>query len=136
MAVVVVMTEFVDYGSMGGDVCPCTVWWLSPSGAAAVPDFCAEPRPNDGWPQWQRQVHCMAGPDEGPGETGGGGGSGARDRAKGEQAPLVGGEAGLIHPTVAAAVVVQAITKEELYGVLDPNTREWTDGLFTHILRK
>jgi hypothetical protein len=22
-----------------------------------------------------------------------------------------------------------------LYGVLDPNTREWTDGLFTHILR-
>lgn len=31
---------------------------------------------------------------------------------------------------------LQAITKEELYGVLDPNTREWTDGLFTHILRK
>lgn len=31
---------------------------------------------------------------------------------------------------------VQAISKEDLYGVLDPNTREWTDGLFTHILRK
>ena len=32
--------------------------------------------------------------------------------------------------------IVQAISKEDLYGVLDPNTREWTDGLFTHILRK
>jgi len=30
----------------------------------------------------------------------------------------------------------QAMSKEDLYGVLDPNTREWTDGLFTHILRK
>jgi dynein heavy chain 1 len=30
----------------------------------------------------------------------------------------------------------KAITKEDLYGVLDPNTREWTDGLFTRILRK
>lgn len=29
----------------------------------------------------------------------------------------------------------KAISKEALYGVLDPNTREWTDGLFTHILR-
>ena len=26
--------------------------------------------------------------------------------------------------------------KDALYGSLDPNTREWTDGLFTHILRK
>ncbi len=34
------------------------------------------------------------------------------------------------------ADVLQAISKEALYGVLDPNTREWTDGLFTHILRK
>ena len=31
---------------------------------------------------------------------------------------------------------LQAMTKEDLYGVLDPNTREWTDGLFTRILRK
>ncbi|KRZ77608.1 Dynein heavy chain, cytoplasmic [Trichinella papuae] len=30
----------------------------------------------------------------------------------------------------------KAITKDALYGTLDPNTREWTDGLFTHILRK
>ena len=30
----------------------------------------------------------------------------------------------------------QSISKEALYGNLDPNTREWTDGLFTHILRK
>ena len=30
----------------------------------------------------------------------------------------------------------KGISKEDLYGVLDPNTREWTDGLFTHTLRK
>ncbi|UYV74435.1 DYNC1H1, partial [Cordylochernes scorpioides] len=30
----------------------------------------------------------------------------------------------------------KAISKEALYGTLDPNTREWTDGLFTHVLRK
>ena len=30
----------------------------------------------------------------------------------------------------------KALSKEDLYGVLDPNTREWTDGLFPHILRK
>ena len=29
----------------------------------------------------------------------------------------------------------KAISKEALYGTLDPNTREWTDGLFTHTLR-
>ncbi|XP_065319190.1 dynein heavy chain, cytoplasmic-like isoform X2 [Gordionus sp. m RMFG-2023] len=30
----------------------------------------------------------------------------------------------------------KAVSKEALYGTLDPNTREWTDGLFTGILRK
>ncbi|KAJ3385444.1 hypothetical protein HDU84_002244 [Entophlyctis sp. JEL0112] len=30
----------------------------------------------------------------------------------------------------------KAISKEDLYGTLDATTREWTDGLFTHILRK
>ncbi|EDQ85850.1 uncharacterized protein MONBRDRAFT_11532 [Monosiga brevicollis MX1] len=30
----------------------------------------------------------------------------------------------------------KAITKDELYGSLDPTTREWTDGLFTHTIRK
>ena len=30
----------------------------------------------------------------------------------------------------------KALSKEELYGSPDPNTREWKDGLFTHILRK
>ncbi|XP_078728003.1 cytoplasmic dynein 1 heavy chain 1-like isoform X1 [Lampetra fluviatilis] len=30
----------------------------------------------------------------------------------------------------------KALSKDHLYGTLDPNTREWTDGLFTHILRK
>ncbi len=37
---------------------------------------------------------------------------------------------------VAHVIDPKAISKDELYGVLDPNTREWTDGLFTHILRK
>ncbi|EDQ84975.1 uncharacterized protein MONBRDRAFT_12266 [Monosiga brevicollis MX1] len=30
----------------------------------------------------------------------------------------------------------KAISKEQLYGYLDMTTREWTDGLFTHIVRK
>lgn len=30
----------------------------------------------------------------------------------------------------------KAISKDELYGFLDQTTREWTDGVFTHILRK
>ncbi|KAJ1678345.1 dynein heavy chain, partial [Spiromyces aspiralis] len=30
----------------------------------------------------------------------------------------------------------KAVSKDDLYGTLDPTTREWTDGLFTHILRK
>lgn len=37
---------------------------------------------------------------------------------------------------VAHVIDPKAISKEALYGVLDANTREWTDGLFTHILRK
>lgn len=36
---------------------------------------------------------------------------------------------------VAHVIDPKAMSKEALYGVLDPNTREWTDGLFTHILR-
>lgn len=30
----------------------------------------------------------------------------------------------------------KALTKEELYGTLDPTTREWGDGVFTAILRR
>eukprot|EP01113_Clastostelium_recurvatum_P011812 TRINITY_DN1605_c0_g1_i1.p1 TRINITY_DN1605_c0_g1~~TRINITY_DN1605_c0_g1_i1.p1 ORF type:complete len:4689 (+),score=1530.43 TRINITY_DN1605_c0_g1_i1:285-14351(+) len=30
----------------------------------------------------------------------------------------------------------KAITKDQLFGWLDPTTREWTDGLFTHTIRK
>ena len=37
---------------------------------------------------------------------------------------------------VAHVIDPKAMNKEELYGVLDPNTREWKDGLFTHILRR
>ncbi|CAG2102482.1 unnamed protein product, partial [Medioppia subpectinata] len=37
---------------------------------------------------------------------------------------------------IAHVIDPKAISKEALYGTLDPNTREWTDGLFTHILRK
>ncbi|XP_037072682.1 LOW QUALITY PROTEIN: dynein heavy chain, cytoplasmic-like [Pollicipes pollicipes] len=37
---------------------------------------------------------------------------------------------------VAHVIDPKAISKEALYGVLDPNTREWNDGLFTHTLRR
>ncbi|KAI8066635.1 dynein heavy chain [Gongronella butleri] len=37
---------------------------------------------------------------------------------------------------VAYTIDPKAIPKDALYGTLDPTTREWTDGLFTHILRK
>lgn len=37
---------------------------------------------------------------------------------------------------VAYVIDPKAISKESLYGTLDPTTREWNDGLFTHILRK
>ncbi|XP_078314970.1 cytoplasmic dynein 1 heavy chain 1-like isoform X1 [Crassostrea virginica] len=37
---------------------------------------------------------------------------------------------------VAHVIDPKSISKESLYGTLDPNTREWTDGLFTHVLRK
>jgi dynein heavy chain 1 len=30
----------------------------------------------------------------------------------------------------------KAISKDELYGNLDSTTREWTDGIFTHVIRK
>lgn len=40
--------------------------------------------------------------------------------------------------TEGASYVIdpKAIDKEALYGTLDSTTREWNDGLFTHILRK
>ncbi|XP_014790579.2 cytoplasmic dynein 1 heavy chain 1 [Octopus bimaculoides] len=37
---------------------------------------------------------------------------------------------------VSCVIDPKSISKDALYGNLDPNTREWTDGLFTHILRK
>jgi dynein heavy chain 1 len=37
---------------------------------------------------------------------------------------------------VSYVIDPKAISKDELYGTLDPTTREWSDGLFTHILRK
>ena len=37
---------------------------------------------------------------------------------------------------VAHIIDPKAISKDALYGSMDPNTREWTDGLFTHVLRK
>lgn len=37
---------------------------------------------------------------------------------------------------VAYLIDPKAISKEDLYGTLDSTTREWNDGLFTHILRK
>lgn len=38
--------------------------------------------------------------------------------------------------SVSHIIDPKAISKDSLYGTLDPNTREWSDGLFTHILRK
>eukprot|EP00911_Craspedida_sp_UC1_P000769 UC1_evm1s588 len=40
------------------------------------------------------------------------------------------------HKSVSWVIDPKAITKDELYGSLDNTTREWTDGLFTHIVRK
>lgn len=37
---------------------------------------------------------------------------------------------------VAYVINPKAICNEALYGTPDPTTREWNDGLFTHILRK
>ncbi|PIA14754.1 hypothetical protein COEREDRAFT_46106 [Coemansia reversa NRRL 1564] len=37
---------------------------------------------------------------------------------------------------VSYVIDPKAMTKEDLYGTLDATTREWRDGLFTHILRK
>lgn len=37
---------------------------------------------------------------------------------------------------VSHIIDAKAMSKDALYGVMDPNTREWTDGLFTHIIRK
>lgn len=38
--------------------------------------------------------------------------------------------------TVSHIIEPKAMSKEDLYGSLDHTTREWTDGIFTHILRK
>ncbi len=37
---------------------------------------------------------------------------------------------------MAHVIDPKSMSKEDLYGTIDLNTREWTDGLFTHILRK
>lgn len=37
---------------------------------------------------------------------------------------------------VAHVLDPKVMSKDALYGTLDPTTREWTDGLFTHILRR
>lgn len=37
---------------------------------------------------------------------------------------------------VAHVIDAKAMSKDSLYGVMDPNTREWTDGLFTSVIRK
>jgi len=38
--------------------------------------------------------------------------------------------------SVSYVINPKAISKDTLYGTLDPTSREWMDGLFTHILRK
>eukprot|EP01135_Chromosphaera_perkinsii_P009070 Nk52_evm1s1607 gene=Nk52_evmTU1s1607 len=39
-------------------------------------------------------------------------------------------------PTKLFVLNAKAVTVRELYGVLDPNTRDWTDGLLSHIFRE
>ncbi|RKP12812.1 hydrolytic ATP binding site of dynein motor region D1-domain-containing protein [Piptocephalis cylindrospora] len=55
----------------------------------------------------------------------------ALDRVEGTAGAGGGGGEG-----VSYVVDPKAMSKEKLYGTLDATTREWTDGLFTHILRK
>lgn len=38
--------------------------------------------------------------------------------------------------SVSYVIDPKAISKDQLYGTLDPTTREWNDGLFTQILRR
>ena len=40
------------------------------------------------------------------------------------------------HPEWCNFSTGQAITVAELYGVLDPDTRDWTDGLLSNIFRE
>ncbi|KAJ2410106.1 dynein heavy chain, partial [Coemansia sp. RSA 2531] len=37
---------------------------------------------------------------------------------------------------VSYVIDPKSVSKDDLYGTLDPTTREWRDGLFTHLLRK
>ena len=53
------------------------------AGAAALPDHPVAPRADDGGAQWQREVHRLEGPPQGPGEDRGSGGRGSHHRPKG-----------------------------------------------------
>ena len=39
-------------------------------------------------------------------------------------------------PTVIQTINPKAITQDELYGVLDPDSRDWTDGLLSKIFKE
>ena len=41
-----------------------------------------------------------------------------------------------IYSAPSFLLLSQAITVAELYGVLDPDTRDWTDGLLSNIFRE
>merc|ERR1712228_22673 len=41
-----------------------------------------------------------------------------------------------VRKIVKVVIDPKAMTKGELYGVLDATTLEWTDGVFTHVIRK
>ena len=97
-------------------------------------------------PLLPRQVHGLAGAPEGPGAPGG---------VEGVSHVIDPKDPGLVTSSPAARVLLlltspppplllsfpplllslPPLNKEDLYGVLDPNTREWTDGPSTHILR-
>jgi hypothetical protein len=79
----------------GGDLCaggPAAVWHggrggtgMDGEGHPALPDHQLAPWPHDGGAQWLRQVHCLEGAAQGPGEARGCRGRGTRHRPEGPQ---------------------------------------------------
>ena len=69
------MRRGMEWNLMNGISHQCVAFILPPSslfpGFAAVPDYPTAPWSDDGWSQWQWQVHSLACATEGSGEGGG-----------------------------------------------------------------
>ena len=77
-------------------------------GIAGVSDSAIGSQCNDGRIQWEWKILSLEGSPQGPEGVEG----------------------------VAHVIDLKGISKEDLYRVLDPITREWINRLFMHILRK